>query len=133
MIKSLATICLSLLILDALWLGLIGKPLYVHYLGHIARFENGSLKPLWIPALLVYVALVAGIALFVIPQTQNNITQAFIYGGLFGLITYTVYDLTNLAVVANWPWPIAIIDIMWGTFLCSVSSALGIYVQSITH
>ena len=39
------------------------------------------------------------------------------YGALFGLVTYSAYDLTNLATLKNWPLEIALIDIVWGIFL----------------
>ena len=42
----------------------------------------------------------------------------------FGLITYATYDLTNLATLKNWPTTITIIDIVWGTSLCGLVSAI---------
>lgn len=123
MLKSIIITGLSLLILDALWLGVIAKPLYLNQLGAVARFENGSLQALWLPALLVYIALIAGIVVFVLPKAQGDLLWGLIYGGLFGLITYAIYDFTNLAVLKDWSLMISIIDVIWGTILCSISSA----------
>lgn len=130
MIKSIVTVALSLLILDAIWLGIIGKPLYIHYLNSVARFSNGSFQPLWLPAIIVYIALVAGITLFVLPKADGSIIYGLVYGGLFGLITYAVYDFTNLAVLAQWSLTISIIDVIWGGVLGAISSALGVWVGS---
>lgn len=129
MIKTLLTAAISLLILDALWLGWVAKPLYMSELGSVARFHNGSLQPIWLAAVLVYIALVAGIMLFVVPKAQGDVLWALIYGGLFGMIVYGVYDFTNLAVLKDWRLMISIIDVIWGTILCSISSALATWVQ----
>jgi uncharacterized membrane protein len=42
----------------------------------------------------------------------------------FGLITYSTYDLTNLATIKDWPLTITIIDLIWGTFLGGLTSFL---------
>ncbi|MFA7661786.1 MAG: DUF2177 family protein, partial [Anaerovoracaceae bacterium] len=51
-------------------------------------------------------------------------TYALFAGMFFGLITYATYDLTNLAVVKDWPVAITIIDLLWGTFLSSTTATV---------
>jgi len=43
--------------------------------------------------------------------------HALIYGALFGFFTYMTYELTNYAVIRDWPLPIVFIDIAWGSAL----------------
>lgn len=44
---------------------------------------------------------------------------------LFGFFAYLTYDLTNLATLKGWPANIAVVDILWGTFLSAASSTVG--------
>ncbi len=46
-------------------------------------------------------------------------------GALFGLFAYATYDLTNLAVVRDWPVTLSFVDMAWGTFASAVASAAG--------
>jgi uncharacterized membrane protein len=43
---------------------------------------------------------------------------------VLGLIVYGVYDLTNYSVFSKWSFKVAIIDIVWGTFLCGAVGTL---------
>ncbi|MDD4211451.1 MAG: DUF2177 family protein, partial [Clostridia bacterium] len=37
---------------------------------------------------------------------------------------YATYDLTNLATINKWPLKITIIDLAWGSFVCSATATL---------
>ena len=43
-------------------------------------------------------------------------------GALFGLFAYATYDLTDLAVVKNWPLGLTFIDIAWGASVTGVTA-----------
>jgi len=76
---------------------------------------------------LLYV--VAVVALAVVPGLREEaLTGALWRGALLGLIAYATYDLTNLATIRDWPWQIAAIDIVWGTALTTVVTAVGYFV-----
>jgi uncharacterized membrane protein len=127
---ALITCIASFLILDGLWLGLIAKSLYRQELGSIMRMSNGAMAPNWLAALIVYVALIAGVMLFVIPKAQGQMVQALLWGALFGALTYAIYDFTNLAVLSAWNWKIAIIDTLWGATLCGLVSMATVWVSA---
>jgi uncharacterized membrane protein len=44
------------------------------------------------------------------------------YGAVYGLILYGVYDFTNYASFADWSITIVAVDILWGMFLSSVTA-----------
>jgi len=121
-------ICLGLLpvvlVLDLVWLGFIMKDFYKSELGSIARRNGDALAPNLLAAALVYLLIVVGLVAFVHsrlgPQSTN--LQAFLWGIAFGGVVYGVYDLTNLALIANWSVRITLVDIAWGCFLCGTSS-----------
>ena len=45
------------------------------------------------------------------------------WGGLFGLVVYGVYDMTNMATLERWPVRMVWVDICWGCFLCGATTA----------
>ena len=45
---------------------------------------------------------------------------------MFGLFAYGTYDLTNLAVVQDWPLRLTFVDLAWGTFASAVSAGAGL-------
>lgn len=122
--KSLSVALISMLSLDFIWLNYVGKRFYLEGIGKLLRLNsNGSIDPNYYAALLVYGALIIGIFSFVIPLAHNSL-ERFLYGALFGLLVYIIYDFTNLAIVNNWPLKISIIDSLWGMILCAITSFL---------
>lgn len=114
-------------IVDMIWLGFIAKQIYQTELASIIRKENGQMAPNWPSAVLVYIAIVGGILFFVLPKYPNSYFYTWLAGGAFGLVMYTIYDCTNYAVLQGWTVKIAVIDIMWGTFLCSSSAIFALF------
>lgn len=107
--------------IDLLWLGIIARPIYVHYLGDFLRE-----KPHWPMAFLFYALFVWGLLMFVIEPAieAKDIKQAFVKGAFFGFFTYMTYELTNFSVLKNWPIGIVPIDIAWGICLSSLVCGL---------
>lgn len=98
------------------------KKIYMTQIVDFLRIENNAISPNFFAAAIVYIALIAGILIFVIPKAQGNPLLALMWGALFGFVTYATYDFTNLAVVKNWPIGIAVIDVLWGCVICGVTS-----------
>lgn len=103
--------------IDLLWLGVVAKNLYQQNLAHL-------LSPTvnWPAALCFYAIYIAGILIFAIKPAlaDQSLAKAAIWGALFGFFTYATYDLTNLATLRDWPIKIVLIDIAWGTLLCTL-------------
>lgn len=111
------------IVIDLIWLGVIGQSIYQKYLGHLLKKDVN-----WIAAIIFYLLFILGLLVFVVGPAYLNedILEAFLMGGLLGLIMYATYDLTNLATLKDWPLPITIIDLIWGTFLGSLTSGLAV-------
>ena len=107
-------------LLDFLWLGLIAKPFYDRHLGYILRSQV-----LWTAAILFYLFFLLGLVVFVIaPAVESgSLSKAILLGLFFGFITYQTYELTNYALVRDWPLIVVIVDIAWGMVLSSLVSA----------
>ena len=117
---------LTLIILDGLWLGVIMKDFYRRNLAHIARMDGASLDPIWPVAALVYPVLALGITVFVLGRARTP-GEALMYGALFGLLTYAVYDLTNHATLRDWTTTMTVVDVMWGAVSCAAASWVAMY------
>jgi uncharacterized membrane protein len=56
------------------------------------------------------------------------VRHAALWGALFGFFTYATYDLTNLALLKDWPLNMVVVDILWGVVLCTVVATLSFYI-----
>jgi len=110
------------LAVDLLWLGAVAKRFYRKHLG---RFFADRVN--WAAAVVFYLLFVAGIAIFAVRPAleQNSLSDALCWGVLYGLFTYATYDLTNLATLKGWPFPIVVVDIIWGMCLSGLISVAG--------
>ena len=108
-----------LLVLDVPWLMSTAEPLYRPALGaHLASVPDLR------AAGLFYVIYAVGLtALAVRPQDGAlSWRLSLARGALFGLVAYATYDLTNQATLANWPWWLTAIDMVWGTVLSGIAA-----------
>lgn len=126
-IKLFICIFIFCILLDMTWLALIAKNLYQQDMGLLLRKVNGVFTPNYYTAILVYVAIACGIIFFVLPKTDGDYSLALLWGGVFGLIVYGVFDLTNFSILANFPLRITLIDMLWGILLCSLGSVIGVF------
>ena len=123
-LTSVAAGILGFVILDGIWLGVIMASFYQRQFRDIGRFAaDGSFAPIWSAALPVYVLLGAGVALFAAPRAES-LAGAALWGALFGIVVYGVYDLTNYSTLAQWPAIVTVADIVWGMFACAAASAV---------
>jgi uncharacterized membrane protein len=101
------------MVLDGIWLGVLMKNFYRDQLASIVRLADGGIAPHWPAALVVYAMLGTGISLFVIPRAAT-VPVASVYGALFGLVVYGVYDFTNYSTLRQYPFVLTVVDVTWG-------------------
>ncbi|MDB5189542.1 MAG: putative rane protein [Parcubacteria group bacterium] len=116
--------CLALPILvalDASWLGVIASGFYRSNLGPLL-----ATQPNYLAAIAFYVLYVVGIIYFALKPAlaERALGRAIINGAMLGFISYMLYDLTNLSVLANWPLLLSLVDIAWGVILTGVTAGL---------
>lgn len=103
--------------IDLLWLGVVAKNFYQNSLAHVL-----SPNVNWPAAVLFYFMYIVGIILFAVKPglESGSLAKAAIWGALFGFFTYATYDLTNLATLRQWPIKVVVVDVLWGTVLCTL-------------
>lgn len=128
-LKSYLIAFVAFTAIDLVWLGLIATKLYRKYLGYIMKPD-----PNWAAAAIFYLLYLAGLVFFVINPAleKQSMKYAILAGMFFGLVSYATYDLTNLATLKDWPVFITCIDLLWGTVLGGLVSAVTFLVMSKT-
>lgn len=118
-IKQYIVALLIVLAIDFTWILIIAKSFYNEQLSGFVRPE---VVPMW-SVFLAWALIPLGLVLFV-NQISKDKKQSLVYGALFGFILYGVYDFTNYATLANFTLKMLGVDILWGIFICSISSLL---------
>jgi len=117
----------TLIAIDLVWLLGIAKNLYRDEMGDLMASE-----PKLLAGLAFYLLYALGVCIFVIfpALAKQSWIDALQYGALFGLFCYMTYDLTNLAVVRDFPTRLAFIDMAWGSFVTAIGASFAYWVGS---
>jgi uncharacterized membrane protein len=118
---------IALITIDLVWLLGISKNLYRNEMGDLMASE-----PKLLAGLAFYLLYALGVCIFVIVPalSKQSWLYALQYGALFGFFCYMTYDLTNLAVVRNFPTQLAFIDMAWGSFVTALCASFAYWVGS---
>ena len=73
--------------------------------------------------LFAWVLLALGLYLFVLPLS-HSLTDALVYGAIFGLVVYGVYNGSNYATFKDWNTNIFFSDLIYGTAVTSIISLI---------
>jgi uncharacterized membrane protein len=119
-VKGALAAGLILGVLDGLWLGIIAREWIFQQLGELRRSDVQI-----VPAVAFYLLYSAGLGFFAVAPAleSGDWMKAAMLGGFLGMIAYGTYDLTNWAVIKNWPVAMSLVDIVWGTVLSAASAA----------
>ena len=112
-------------VLDLIWLSQLAQPLYKAGIGHLmaAQPKLGFVA-------LFYLVFVFGLMWFAVRPNAHvkGLKNTFIAGSVFGFFVYASYDLTNLALLKDWPLKLSLIDMTWGILLSGFCAAVGKFV-----
>jgi len=99
---------------DLVWLGVVAAGFYQKHLGHLLRPDV-----LWPAAVLFYALYLVGVLVFAVMPglAAGSLVRTMALGGFFGLVAYATFDLTCLALFANFPVLVVVVDLVWGTVL----------------
>lgn len=112
----------TLLVLDAIWLGLVARTFYRDQLGELMLPQPN----LGIAAIFYLFFTVAVVMLAVMPALGTaSLGRALLFGAVLGLAAYGTYDITNLSTLKNWPWVVSVVDMAWGTVITAATAGGG--------
>lgn len=116
---AVAAMAATMLVLDLGWLGIVAKPWYDQGLGTLRRPDV-----LW-PAALLFYAFYLGAVYVQAVRRAPDVRSAWRGGAWLGLVAYATYELTNWAVLRDWPAFLVPLDIAWGVALTGAVAAVG--------
>ena len=110
---------LTILILDYIWLGTVTKDFIVREFGSLINVTNGKIDIKLLAGLLAWLSIAVMVVTFVTLRFQTY-PQVILFGALMGFLMYAMYDLTNLTFLTSYSLKFTLVDIVWGTFACSM-------------
>ena len=116
------------LILDAIMLSLVMKPLFTRHIGPLLA------EPIRIaPAVLFYLAYVAGLVYLVSLSALKTGAPVVLPALIIGLMAYGTYEFTSWAVMKDWHWSMVATDVTWGGLLTAFSAWAGVAITRTIH
>ena len=107
---------------DMTWLTLMSPRLYRPVLGPMLA-EKPDVKT----AVVFYLLYLVGIVAFAVAPglRAGRPLVAVGWGALFGLVAYSVYDLTNQATLKVWSVRLSLVDMAWGAAITGLAALAG--------
>jgi uncharacterized membrane protein len=110
-----------MLTLDLVWLGVLAPALYEREVGPLLRPQ-----PNLVAAALFYAVYLVGVnelAIHAGTGAERSLRVAA-RGALLGLVAYSTFDLTALAVLSGWSVLVTAVDLAGGTALTAATAGL---------
>lgn len=113
------------LVVEGIWLVFVAKGFYQKEIGFIM-----SESPKIVPTVIFSLVFIVGLVFFVINPAlaKDSWKYALLVGLLFGFISYSTYDLTNLATLEGWPLKVTIVDLIWGSSMSAIVSTSSFFI-----
>jgi uncharacterized membrane protein len=109
----------TLVVLDLLWLGVLARDFYRSALSSLAREETQAMA-----AVLFYAMYLTAVVVYAV-LGASGLGGAAKRGAALGFVAYATYELTNWAVLRDWPARLVPVDIAWGVLLTATAAAAG--------
>ena len=123
-----ATTAAVFLILDAIMLTLVMKPLFTRHIGPLL------IEPIrYVPVGLFYAAYVAGLLYLVSLPAMRTGAPVLIPAAVIGAMAYGTYEFTSYAVLRDWHPSMVATDFLWGTVLTAFSAWAGVTLTRMIH
>ena len=120
------TILAVMIPIDLIWLK------YIAYNFYQNAFPFWAPEELFYPCLIFYCMYAFAIIILAMRPAfeRRSLSHAVGLGALLGIMNYAGYDLTNLALLANWPIDLTIVDICWGGVLTMLATGIPFYLET---
>ena len=128
-VKHLVYAIILLMLVDALYL-LSTKNLI---LSTTKRITGGnSYTKRYYSAIIVYIGIAIALLVLVMPKISHGnwyqrLKDSLIWGGLFGMCSYAIFDFTMHFMFNDWTLQLALMDTIWGGLLCTIVAFLMSY------
>lgn len=131
-IKTWLVVVVSMIALDAVWLGVIQKNYLNGMLERLNPTENlkkGLTHPLWSFA-VVYILMSFALSYFVLSDKKKSNTQLYLETILLAAAIYATFDFTMMNLSGGWTLYDALKDIAWGLIVFTLCTFIVIKLRS---
>lgn len=126
-VSAVVASVVTLLVIDLIW---VNTFMLHQYRTLIKDIQQTPMETKYGYAIIAYLLMAVGLVVFVLPKACC-IQNAILYGALFGIIIYGVYNCTIAAVLNKWKLRVVIIDMCWGAFVYSIAALVYVLVSRI--
>lgn len=109
-------------VLDLVWLGVVARGFYDSHMGPLKA------DPINAPAAALFYGMYLSLVLVYGIHRASSVRDALRRGAELGFATYATYELTNWAVIQDWPGILVLPDLIWGVVLTGATAAAGRWV-----
>jgi len=125
MIKEIVTLiilALCIFILDFIAISTIFKKVWEYTVLNIQGSQLQIRNYLY--PLITYIFIILGVYFFVFPRINKDFwkTDCLLWGFLWGVLVYGIFDFTNLSIFINYNLFNALVDVLWGGILVAIST-----------
>ena len=132
-IKTWLIVLVSMISLDAVWLGVIQKKYLngiIERLNPTDSLRKGLTHPLWSFA-IVYILMSLALTYFVLNDKNKSTMQMYIETILLAAAIYATFDFTMMNLSGGWTIYDALKDIAWGLTVFTASTYIVIKLRSV--
>lgn len=109
---------LAFLVIDILFVWMVTGPMYNKM---VPQIQGTPLTLRFLPTIMLYAIMTFALFYFVILPKNGDLSNLnkndLISAGLLGLVIFSAFNLTNVAIFQNYSPFIAVLDTAWGTSL----------------
>lgn len=124
--KQIIAATIVLVTMDLLWVGYFMAGFYQSHLRPILNFVDGTLSPRIVPVIITYITMILLVSFVATPLAKayghGSHLSTFLIGAFLGVIVYGLYNFTNLSLLKNWDYTLAIVDSLWGAVIFGVAT-----------
>ena len=122
--KQIMNHLLTIILVIALYILFDAPYLYYtnqHYTNIVKSIQGSGITDRYYSAIIVYIALAVGVIYFVLPRVNSD-NDALMFGALFGIVSYAIFDFTTHMLFVKYDIYTAIMDTLWGGVLAAAVS-----------
>jgi uncharacterized membrane protein len=117
--KDISVITATFLLLDSIYFTVN----YKFLTDTVKNVQKSSIQTKYGAVALTYVFMVATLYYFIIKPNRKAMEAFYLGVGIYG-----IYELTNYAILTNWPFSLVLIDTLWGGILFASATCMVKYV-----
>ena len=115
------------IIIDLIWFQFAAPS----YRSLVQGVQGDEMSLNYIGALIAYILMACAVVFFTLPRVnlatkagQGALMAAVLSGGLYGFLSYGMFNFTNMAIFDRWNLGTSLVDSFWGAIIFTLTTFL---------